>query len=417
MLAVSLFSGCGGMDFGIERAGFDIAFANDFDKHACRTLELNGGRNVAYAPIEEVSSSDIKKTAGSQRNSIDLLFGGPPCQPFSKSGYWVNGDTRRLDDHRADTLTHYFRMVEELLPRAFLLENVHGINYSGKEEGFQYILKRIEEINSSTGSKYVPEWQVINTADYGVPQSRVRFFLVAIRNGKRFEFPRPSHAATAEDTRTLFDSPAASHTTCWEAIGHLKPDADENLKVGGRWGELLPSIPEGENYLWHTDRRGGLPLFGWRTRYWSFLLKLAKDRPSWTLQAQPGSAIGPFHWENRKLSWREMAAIQTFPKTFVIDSPRVEIQRQIGNAVPSLMAEILGRSIAEQLIGKTSEAPYSLSVVRLPSLPPSEPVSKVPKTYRSLIGEHIAHPGTGKGRAYQKSIVGEKNSTIGPKSA
>src|SRR6185369_15502643 len=104
---------------------------------------------------------------------------------------------------------------------------------------------------------------------------------------------------------------------------------------------LLPSIPEGENYLHHTPRKGGLPLFGWRTRYWSFLLKLAKNQPSWTIQAQPGSAIGPFHWQNRRLAWQEMAALQTFPREFEIASSTVEIQRQIGNAVPSLMAEIL----------------------------------------------------------------------------
>ena len=76
-------------------------------------------------------------------------------------------------------------------------------------------------------------------------------------------------------------------------------------------GGLLPSIPEGENYLWHTNRGGGLQLFGWRTRYWSFLLKLAKSLPSWTIQAQPASAIGPFHWRSRKLTTREMCRLQT----------------------------------------------------------------------------------------------------------
>ena len=81
---------------------------------------------------------------------------------------------------------------------------------------------------------------------------------------------------------------------------------------------LLPTIPEGQNYLWHTERGGGEPLFGWRRRYWSFLLKLAKDLPSWTIQAQPGPATGPFHWDNRRLSVREMARMQTFPDNVVI---------------------------------------------------------------------------------------------------
>ena len=88
---------------------------------------------------------------------------------------------------------------------------------------------------------------------------------------------------------------------------------ERTLTVGGKWADLLPTIPEGQNYLWHTNRGGGSQLFGWRTRYWSFLLKLAKNLPSWTIQAHPGSSIGPFHWRNRKLSVPEMCRLQTFP--------------------------------------------------------------------------------------------------------
>ena len=175
------------------------------------------------------------------------------------------------------------------------------------------------------------------------------------------------------------------------------------LRVLDKWGNLLPSIPEGEDYLWHTDRKGGVPLFGWRTRYWCFLLKLAKNRPSWTIQAQPGSAVGPFHWKNRKLSWREMAAIQTFPKSFKIEAPRVEIQRQIGNAVPSLLAENLGRALKAQIHSENSDAPFRLTVPVSRSTPSEEIVEAVPEEYLHLTGEHAPHPGTGKGRAYQNS--------------
>ncbi|MBC6476942.1 MAG: DNA cytosine methyltransferase [Hormoscilla sp. GM7CHS1pb] len=160
------------------------------------------------------------------------------------------------------------------------------------------------------------------------------------------------------------------YISAWEAIGDIPEDKSQKLKVGGKWADLLPSIPEGENYLWHTDRKGGLPLFGWRTRYWSFLLKLSKRLPSWTIQAQPGSAIGPFHWQNRKLSWQEMAAIQTFPKNFKINGPRTEIQRQIGNAVPSLMSEILAREIATQFFDKSFDEPLILCVPRCATIPP-----------------------------------------------
>ena len=143
-------------------------------------------------------------------------------------------------------------------------------------------------------------------------------------------------------------------------------------------------------------------MFGWRTRYWCFLLKLAKNRPSWTIQAQPGSAVGPFHWENRKLSWKEMAALQTFPKDFRIDCGRVEIQRQLGNAVPSLLAETLARALKEQLGSVRFDEPRTLAVPKTRYTPEPEEPTDVPAEYLRLVGEHAAHPGTGKGRSYQQ---------------
>jgi DNA (cytosine-5)-methyltransferase 1 len=403
MRAVSLFSGCGGMDYGVMAAGFHVGYCNDFDRHSCDTLRQNHHGEVCHASIADVTATDIRKALGVKTGQLDLVFGGPPCQPFSKSGYWVRGDTRRLDDPRADTLRQFFRIVEELRPKAFLVENVHGINYSGKEEGFRYILERIGEINRKHGTSYSASWRVLNTAEFGVPQTRVRFFLVGLRSGKEFRFPDATHSVAEASQPALFDSGLLPAITAWDAIGHLTPDPDERLDVGGQWADLLPSIPEGENYLWHTNRKSGLPLFGWRTRYWCFLLKLAKNRPSWTLQAQPGSAIGPFHWHNRKLSWRELSAIQTFPTSFRVAGPRVEVQRQIGNAVPSLMAEAIARAIALHLGGKRDDGPLSLAVERAAMSPRPETVQPVPAKYHSLIGVHEAHPGTGKGRSYRKN--------------
>lgn len=404
MNTVSLFSGCGGLDFGMVAAGWNIAYKNDFDRHSCKTLEMNSEGLVQCAPIEEVSSADIRACVGTGKDSVDLVIGGPPCQPFSKSAYWSRGDTLRLKDPRANTLDEYLRVVEDLKPKAFLLENVHGISYSGKEEGFQFLIKRIREINRKAGTDYRPTWRVLNAADYGVPQIRIRFFLVALRNGKDFVFPSPTHSEIDTGQATLFDINRKPYATAWDALSDIGPEPDEKLEIGGKWGKLLPSIPEGENYLWHSDRKGGLPLFGWRTRYWCFLLKLAKNRPSWTIQAQPGSAIGPFHWENRKLSWRELAAIQTFPRDFKIDSPRVEVQRQIGNAVPSLLSEVLGRALREQVCGKRISTPLRLAVRSGSAPPPPEPVLPVPQQYMTLVGNHAPHPGTGKGRSYQATV-------------
>lgn len=174
---------------------------------------------------------------------------------------------------------------------------------------------------------------------------------------------------------------------------------DAATKVNGKWAELLPTIPEGNNYLWHTDRGGGEPLFGWRRRYWSFLLKLAKDQPSWTIQAQPGPATGPFHWDNRRLTMREMARLQTFPDDVEIVGNISDAQKQLGNAVPSLLAEVMARAIAAQLLNRaTSGDPPSLAlrVASVATPPPHGPVP-VPKRFLALRGQHQAHPGTGKG--------------------
>ncbi len=401
MNVVSLFSGCGGLDYGLEAAGWNVAYRNDCDSSCCDTLRLNGGGEVQCAPIEEVSSAEIRRYVGQGMDSVDLVIGGPPCQPFSKSAYWARGDTLRLKDPRANTVNEYLRVVEDLKPKAFLLENVHGIRYSGKEEGFQFLLERIREVNRKAGTDYRPAWRVLNAADYGVPQLRVRFFLVALRSGKEFVFPYPTHGEAASGQSTLCDIDLEPYANAWDALANIEPDRNEELAVSGKWGGLLPSIPEGENYLWHTNRKGGLPLFGWRTRYWSFLLKLAKDRPSWTIQAQPGPAIGPFHWKNRKLSWRELAALQTFPKEFRIESSRVEIQRQIGNAVPSLFAEVLGRALKEQLFGESVSEPLQLAVPRIENTPPAEPPQSVAEEYLTLMGDHLPHPGTGKGPLYK----------------
>jgi DNA (cytosine-5)-methyltransferase 1 len=267
------------------------------------------------------------------------------------------------------------------------------------------ILKGIEKINRETGTKYKPVWRVINAASYGVPQFRERVFIVAGRDGKEFKFPEPTHVASDDHQPEAGLEP---YRTVWDALGDLpqKPNIP-SLSMTGKWAELLPTIPEGENYLFHTNRGAGMPLFGWRTRYWSFLLKLAKDRPSWTIQAQPGPAIGPFHWTNRRLSTDELCRLQTFPDGLQFDCGRNHIQRMLGNAVPSLAAEVLARAIDHQYFGGKARnvAPALLPPRRMP-IPKPEPLARVPAKYRMLIGDHAAHPGTGKGaRAKARALA------------
>jgi DNA (cytosine-5)-methyltransferase 1 len=405
---ISLFSGIGGLDFGFEEAGFETRVALEFDRYACATMRLNRSSwEIIEDDINYVTSEALLRRAGLKRGEADMLIGGPPCQPFSKSSYWVRGDALRLDDPRADTLTGYLRLLRDARPRAFLLENVYGLAYDGKDEGLRHLLEGIAQINREAGTKYEVSWQVINTADYGVPQIRERVFMIGSRDGRRFTFPKPTHLKPEDVLPDLFGSQGTYRTT-WDALGDLPEPSDEepSLKIGGKWGDLLPSIPEGENYLWHTDRKGGQPLFGWRTRYWSFLLKLAKRLPSWTIQAQPGAAIGPFHWNNRRLTFQELCRLQTFPDGLKLDCGRTEMQRMLGNAVPSLIGEILAREIRSQFFDAPLDQPLHLLPPRRKRTPPPGEVAPVPKKYRAYIGKHEAHPGTGKGRSASRRKLG-----------
>jgi DNA (cytosine-5)-methyltransferase 1 len=229
--------------------------------------------------------------------------------------------------------------------------------------------------------------------------------MIGSRNGQKFRFPEPTHGDPGELGRDLFDT-REPYRTAWDAIGDLSP-TEEGLLVGGKWGDLLPSIPEGENYLWHTDRSGGTPLFGWRTRFWSFLLKLSKRLPSWTIQAQPGSAIGPFHWTNRRLTFAELCRLQTFPDGLMVDCGRTEMQRMLGNAVPSLIAEVIAKAIKTQLLGLPDNSCYQLLPPKRMPIPPPEPLRPVLEKYHQFVGVHEAHPGTGRGRSFKKSPENE----------
>jgi DNA (cytosine-5)-methyltransferase 1 len=132
--AISLFSGAGGMDYGFEAAGFSTKVAVEFDHDCCETLRRNRSFAVIERDIMKVSTAELLEAGGLSKGEPDVLFGGPPCQPFSKAGYWASGDSRRLEDPRANTLWAYMRVVEEALPRAFVLENVSGLAFSGKDE-------------------------------------------------------------------------------------------------------------------------------------------------------------------------------------------------------------------------------------------------------------------------------------------
>lgn len=404
--AISLYTGAGGLDLGIEAAGFETRVAVEIEPDAVATLRANRSWEIIDQDIhsDAATSKQILARGALKAGDVDLLVGGPPCQPFSKSGYWARGDSRRLSDPRATTLEAYLRVLRDTQPRAFLIENVPGLAFSGKSEGIELLQRTIDAINLEIGTRYSFHAAIVRAVEHGVPQDRQRVFIVGARDGSEFTFPTPTHAApsgAAIDQTALLDHEGAllPYSRAWDAIGHLEADDDPALKVGGKWADLLASIPEGSNYLHHTDRGAGVPLFGWRRRYWSFLLKLSKRLPSWTLTANPGSAIGPFHWRNRRLSTEEMLRLQTFPSDYRIVGNRRSAQRQLGNAVPSAVSERLALEIRRQLLGDGHIRSDRLTLLpeRREDVPPPEKVAAVPRKYHSMVGDHTAHPGTGRG--------------------
>lgn len=394
---ISLYTGAGGLDLGFEAAGFRTAVAVEMDREAVATLRANRDWPVLDRDIHAITSEEILRAGGLEEGEADALIGGPPCQPFSKSGYWASGDTQRLDDPRAGTLGAYLRVLRDTLPRTFLLENVPGLAYRKKNEGLELLERGIRKINRERGTEYTIAVAKLNAADYGVPQLRERVFVIGARDGNELAFPQPTHGDS-----DMLPGVLEPYATAWDALGDLCEEERPELRARGKWAPLLPSIPEGHNYLWHTERGGGLPLFGWRRRYWSFLLKLAKDRPAWTIQAQPGPAIGPFHWSSRRLSARELCRLQTMPDGYTVLGNVQSVQRQVGNAVPSALAEVLARAMRRQLLGHRVASRATLLPAPRRPIPAPERVRPVPRAFRDLAGEHTAHPGTGLGYAAER---------------
>jgi DNA (cytosine-5)-methyltransferase 1 len=403
MNVLSLFTGAGGLDLGLEAAGFHIAGCVERDPDCRRTLKRNTRWTLAMeGEISAIEPAALLAELGLKHGEVTLLAGGPPCQPFSKAGQWRHGTLARMADPRSETLRKYFDVLEAARPEVMLLENVKGFvaastSNSAEQHALNFLSESLASVNRRYGTSYEPSVIHVQAADFGVPQRRERVFIVAHRGGRRVADPRPTHSDCSGASADRVSQPW--HATAWDAIGDLDVEEwDPALAPSGRWAALLPSIPEGRNYLWHTDHQDGEPLFGWRRKYWSFLLKLAKDRPSWTIQASPGPATGPFHWRSRKLSVREMARLQTFPDSHIFEGHYQSARKQIGNAVPVALGELLGLEIRRQLLGHKDLGNHLTSIPdRRDDCPPAEPVADVPDEYLQLRGEHSSHPGHGMG--------------------
>jgi DNA (cytosine-5)-methyltransferase 1 len=335
------------MDLGVERAGYEVRAAVEWDRDAAATMEKNF-RHLASPVIQrdilQVPTREILEAAGlRQAERPDLLVGGPPCTPFSKSGFWLEWKREGLDPD-ASLLQEYTRVLKEARPHRFVLENVYALTYANKASQPAY--DRLTREIRAAGYHFVS--QVLNAADYGVPQSRPRLFIIGVPKDE----PLPAHPAASHGglwERRLSGDPARPHVTAGEALKGLVSQPEPGEEVNGLYGHLLPAIPPGDNYLFYTEKRSHPePLFKWRGKYWSFLLKLSPDKPSPTIQAQPGPYVGPFHWENRRLRVSEIKRLFTYPDEFEVVGGRVSAQAQLGNSVPPLLAEKVVRALHGQ---------------------------------------------------------------------
>ena len=367
---VSLFSGAGGLDLAVESVGrsgstatpYKIAVATDFDEAASGTFSANFPETpIIVDDIRNVSTRSLLRAGGMEPGDTALVVGGPPCTPFSKSGFWL-AEKRESRDPNASLLDEYARVVREARPEAFVLENVQGLTYRTHRAQLNRLLKELTELG------YNPHYKVLLAADYGVPQLRKRVFIVGRRDGEAFTFPTPTHAGDSEHSKRRWDESLPMHRTAAEAFTGLAAEPEPEELVRGRWADLAASVPPGENYLWHTKRKGGQDVFEWRSRYWTFLLRLSPNKPSSTIQAQPGPWVGPFHWENvqdpetgreaaRRLRVQEILRLQTFPDDFSVVGDRSAAQRQVGNAVPVELGKAVVGALAAQLGHSGAPAP------------------------------------------------------------
>ena len=356
-IAIDLFAGAGGISLGVEGAGYTTLFAIDNDPIAVSTLNLNAGRffpellPVNPQDITQVDPYHAMRLVGIGQGELDLLVGGPPCVAFSKSGFHLEYK-REGRDPRASLLDDYLRFLEAMRPQAFMMENVYGLAYRNHSALFFHRLTSgIRDLG------YSLTYGVLNAADYGAPQNRQRLFLIGSRDGRKLQLPKPTH--WGEHERRVMPVRAADlkpHFTAGEALAGLETKAEPEEVVNGKYGHLLPEIPPGSNYLHYTEHEGHPePLFQWRSRYWTFLLKLDPNRPSSTIQSQPGPYVGPFHWENRRLRVPELNRLQGFPDDYQFVGNRRQVQVQVGNSVPPPLSLAVARAVWQQINSDVSE--------------------------------------------------------------
>lgn len=345
--ALSFFSGAGGLDIGAQLADVKVIASSDFDTDCVATLKKN--RIFAHVEhrledITQISGKDYSKVLRLNNPEKLVIIGGPPCQPFSKAGYWVSNRNRLVDKDPRNMIGHYLKVIGEIKPDGFLLENVESIFHPSNRIVIDYINERIVKMGYSH--------QIVraNSLDYGAPQKRKRVFVVASRRKRVEGEPIKTHG---DESERKSSSKLKQHEKVLNWIGKFDSPIfyeKEEVARNGTYYSELSQVPPGQNYISLTSAAGHKnPKFIAQKRFWSFLLKLHPLQPSWTIAAQPGPWVGPFHWTSRRLRVPEIAAIQTFPEDYYFQGSRRSIQRQIGNAVPPLLGKAMVKFLVNNL--------------------------------------------------------------------
>ncbi|MFF2885560.1 DNA cytosine methyltransferase [Paenibacillus sp. NPDC057967] len=312
---VSLFSGCGGMDLGIiggfdflgkhyDKTGFDIIWANEINPAACETYKRNIGEHIVLG--------DINEKLDELPSYADVVIGGFPCQDIS-----INGKMKGINGERSSLYTAIVEAVERIQPKVFIAENVGGLLLKQNE----YSLKKILEDFGSLG--YNVSYKLYHAVDYGVPQTRERVFIIGTRR-ELSEFTPPEPTCT-------------QHITAKEALSDLEL-LEENKDFSHIWSKAKVSGEQGNR-------------------------RLIADRPGYTIRAECHGNI-QFHYSlPRRMSMREAARIQSFPDSFRFSAGLRETERQIGNAVPPVLAWHIAKSVEVVIRGNNIEKSRVRSVV------------------------------------------------------
>ena len=375
---VSLFTGGMGFDLGFEEQGFEVKVALDSDTAVEATISANSRAfPVVTRNVSDVTASYILKKAGLQASEVTVVTGAPPCEPFSTAGA-RNG----FRDHRADAIHSFIELVRDIRPEYFAFEEVPGFLRAAKRHISFYERARLktDEIDDDVrlGSAFEevmddfeslgyylsfdpdnPKSSLLNSADYGAPQKRVRFVLIGARAGPALTLPRPTHAAP--DSKDVQTGKKERWVTLRDALAGLNTEDAEHLDFPEKWGQYLDQIPQGG--CWrdlpkdlHRIVLGGAyddgkdpmtaGMKGGRT---GFLRKLSWDRPSPTLVDRPTNKANCLcHPDKlRPLSVKEYARIQGFADGWTFYGSLSQRYRLIGQATPIRLASAIAKRIIE----------------------------------------------------------------------